>query len=184
VNYDFGCYVTRGSDDKPTQQCLPAGKGKTGAPCAGSSDCAAGYACIGDVNAAQCRPYCCGDPESCPASTFCAERPQRDGALAVPVCVPADNCNLAEQYPCPAAATCTCKGDTACMVVRDKVTSCVAPGNGKEGESCPCAWGYLCNKAIDQCLKLCSTGSSSGECGSQKCTPASYLPTGWGVCAQ
>lgn len=182
--YDLGCYVTRGSDDQPVQQCLPAGTGKTGAPCVGSADCAAGYACIGDANAAQCRPYCCGDPEACPSGTFCAEREQRDGELTVPVCVQADNCNLAEQYPCPAGSTCTCKGDTACMVVRDKTTSCVVPGTGKVGESCPCAWGYICSKAIDQCLKLCSLGSSTGECGTQTCTQAAFLPSGWGICAQ
>lgn len=178
----MGCYVTLGSGDEPTPQCLPAGSGTMGSPCTSSSDCSAGFACVGNQNAAQCRPYCCGDPEACPDGTFCAERAQRDDELLVPVCVKADNCSLAEPYPCPSGASCTCAGDTACMVVRDKTTSCVVPGTGTEGESCPCAWGHLCSKSNDKCGKLCPTSSSSPDCGSKKCTPVPYLPDGWGVC--
>lgn len=180
----FGCYVTSSSSG-PSSQCLPAGKGEAGAPCVASKDCAPGFACVGVENAAQCRPYCCESPEACPAQSFCTERPLRDsdGQLEVPVCAPADNCNLAEQYPCPSGSTCTCPAETACMVVREKTTSCVAPGSGKEGEPCPCAWGYVCSKANNQCLKLCQWTSASPECGSETCVSVPYLPDGWGVCS-
>jgi hypothetical protein len=182
----FGCQVTSGQEGEPVSVCMPAGAGQAGAPCVMAADCAAGFACVGDANAAQCRPYCCASAESCPAETFCAERPLREadgGApLSVPVCVRADNCNLAEPYPCPPGATCVCEGNTACMLVRDKTTSCVPPGTGQENDSCPCAWGHMCSKSVNLCLKLCSTASSKSECGAKKCTPMPYLPTGWGVC--
>lgn len=182
-DFAFGCYVSS-DDGKPVSECLPAGKGVTGSPCVAPSDCAAGFACVGLENAAQCRPYCCEDPESCPGGMFCTERQLAETELHVPVCAPADNCNLAEQYPCPAGSNCTCEGDTACMVVREKTTSCIVPGSGKEGDSCPCAWGHICSKAINECLKLCQTTSSTPDCGTAKCTPVSELPDGWGVCAQ
>ena len=175
-----GCYVKSGANQQPVAQCLPAGSGATGAPCVSSSDCAPGHACVGAVSG-QCRPYCCGDAEHCPDGTFCAERPQRDADLVVPVCVKADNCNLAEPYPCPSGSQCTCEGETACMVVRDKTTSCVVPGSGTEGQSCPCAWGYFCSKTNGKCSKLC-TFSSNPDCGAKTCTPVPYLPDGWGVC--
>jgi hypothetical protein len=184
-SYEFGCYVTS-QNGTPVSECLPAGNGVTGAPCTSSKDCAAGFACIGEKTEGQCRPFCCADPEACPPDTFCDVRPLRDteGTLSVPVCAQADNCNLAEQYPCPSGATCACPADKACMVVRADTTSCVTPGTGKVGDPCPCAWGHVCSMATHECLKLCQTTSSMPDCGSQKCTPVSYLPDGWGVCAQ
>lgn len=180
----YGCHVTN-DDGTPSSQCLPSGAGKDGSPCAASNDCAPGFACVGIENAAQCRPYCCADPDACPPSSFCTERPLRDsnGELEVPVCAPADNCNLAEQYPCPSGSTCTCPAETACMVVREQTTSCIQPGTGTEGDACPCAWGHVCSKANNKCLKLCQWTSSSPECGSQKCVSVAYLPDGWGVCS-
>jgi hypothetical protein len=182
----FGCQVTRGEADEPVSVCMPAGAGLSGSPCTSSADCAAGLGCVGDANAAQCRPYCCQNTEACPAETFCAERPLRESdanlPLMVPVCVRADNCNLSEPYPCPAGATCVCEGNTACMVVRYQTTSCVVPGSGQEGQGCPCAWGHVCSKSVNQCLKLCSTTSAKTECGAKKCTFMPYVPPGWGVC--
>lgn len=182
-SYAFGCYVTS-NNGSPQSECLPAGTGVTGAPCVASKDCAAGFACIGKDTDGQCRPYCCADPEACPPDTFCDPRPLRDteGTLNVPVCAQADKCNLAEPYPCPSGSTCTCPADKACMVVREDTTSCVVPGTGTVGEPCPCAWGHVCSMATHECLKLCQTTSSVPDCGSQKCTPVSYLPDGWGVC--
>jgi hypothetical protein len=82
----LGCQVTS-QDGKPVAQCQPAGKGLLGAPCASSGDCAAGFACVGGPNAAQCRPYCCQSPEACPPDTYCASQPLHESALLVPVCV-------------------------------------------------------------------------------------------------
>ncbi len=54
----FGCFVSA-SGKEPKAECSAAGTGSTGAPCVSSADCAAGFACVGDASAAQCRPYCC-----------------------------------------------------------------------------------------------------------------------------
>lgn len=183
----FGCGVMRGAQGAPETDCVPSGVGSVGAPCVSSADCAAGLACVGDGNTAQCRPYCCGDPASCAGKTYCAERPLKtelagETPLGVPVCVPADECSLNEPYPCPAGKQCTCKEGTACMVVKDGITSCVPPGPGRAGDACPCAAGYVCSKSAETCLKLCSTGASTAECGTGKCQSVAYLPSGFGVC--
>jgi hypothetical protein len=178
----FGCQVNAGAKG-PVAQCAPAGGGRAGDPCFSGGDCAAGFACVGDASTAQCRPYCCTGPEVCARGSYCAERTLRDSTLPVPVCVTADGCDLAQPYPCPTGATCTCGEGKACMVVADKTASCVAPGSGKEDESCPCAWGYFCNKTLNVCKKHCQLSSSVPECGSKKCQSVPYLPSGWGVCA-
>jgi len=145
-------------------------------------------ACVGEGNTAQCRPYCCGESNVCEKGAFCAERPLKEepaGAttLTVPVCVPADDCSLDEQYPCPAGKQCKCKDGTACTVVKDdKTTSCVPPGTGRVGDACPCAAGHVCSKSTSTCLKVCSTNVATADCGSGKGQSVAYLPEGFGVC--
>ena len=102
-------------------------------------------------------------------------------APMIPVCVAAVNCDLAEMYPCK-GKQCACTDGTACLVVRsDGTTTCAVPGSGKAGDTCPCAWGFVCSAATNQCLELCYTRSTA-TCGNGRCQSASELPDGWGVC--
>jgi hypothetical protein len=188
----FGCRLQVTGGER-IAACAPAGAGMTGAPCISSAYCAPGYACTGDPGA--CRHYCCAGNDACDPlvvgeGRYCADRPLRESTtsttepILVPVCVKADNCNLAEPYPCPTGMQCTCRSGTACTVVRDDppTTSCVPPGTGLEGDPCPCAWGNLCSQATGKCLKLCSISTGSTECGSGLCQSSTALPQGWGIC--
>jgi hypothetical protein len=104
------------------------------------------------------------------------------------VCVVADQCDLAQPYPCTAALAdrnlCTCKDPaTACTVVRrDGTTSCKTPGAGRSMDDCPCAWGYICSYGTGKCLKLCSTVSSDDSCAPGKCQASANLPQDFGIC--
>jgi hypothetical protein len=167
--------------------CAKAGSGLSGAPCVSSADCAIGHACTEDAGVAQCRALCCNGSETCETGRYCAERPQREeteetgDGLMVPACVLADDCSLADPYPC-GAGTCKCPTGTACTVVRaDGTTSCVKPGTGKAGDPCPCAWGHICSEPTGKCMKLCVTASP--DCGGGRCQGGNAtLPEGWGVC--
>jgi hypothetical protein len=184
----LACRLSR-SDDQLVRNCEAAGEGDVDAPCVSSADCAPGLGCVGQGQAARCRPFCCGGSEACEAGTYCTERALHEEGedeaepLIVPVCVKADRCMLSEPYPCPSGTECVCGEGTACAVVRsDGTTSCTEPGTGAAGQPCPCAWGHVCSQASRQCLKLCTTGSGNGECGSGRCQAAANLPEGWGVC--
>ncbi len=190
----FGCQVQRSPavSTAVVSQCGVVGLGGSNAPCLTSGDCQAGFGCVGDQGSGLCQRYCCRDADACGPGTYCAERPLRDAlvnaqgsaanALSIPVCVPAENCDLGAPYPCPSGAQCTCKKGTACLVVRaDGTTTCAVPGTGKVGNACPCAWGHVCSAATDQCLKLCYTRDAA-PCGNGKCQSAAELPDGWGVC--
>ena len=190
----YGCYLGR-HGDTAVAECRVAGSGTEHAPCVGSGDCASGFGCVLDGTAGECRRFCCEGNTTCDQSgdgTFCAERPLKDdsapggpGQMA-PVCVPADNCNLAEAYPCAAANPddCTCPvPGTACMVVGNGLTSCVEPpGTGKAGDACPCAWGHVCSQATGTCLKICSLTTSDSGCGNGKCQASKQMPEYFGVC--
>ena len=182
----YGCGVVSTAGG-PVSQCLAAGTGENGSPCVAASDCSPGLACVSEGTTATCRPYCCSYDTTCGADSFCAERnlaePTGGSGASVPVCVPADHCNLAEPSPCPAGKACKCKDGTACAVVKDDgTTSCVKPGEGRAGEACPCAAGYVCSQSIKTCLKLCSTQATTPECGTGKCVAVAGLPEGFGVC--
>jgi hypothetical protein len=172
----------------PQASCVLSGPGGVDAPCLSGSDCQPSLACVGKV-AGRCRPYCC-DHSACGTvqGTHCAEEallgvPEIDGeAPTAPVCVPAAECSLAEDFPCTGSG-CTCPDETACMVVSDEgKTSCVVPGDGATGEACPCRWGHVCSKATNECVKLCQTAAPGDDCGSGRCQAAPVLPPGWGVC--
>lgn len=174
---------------QPQASCAPAGPGGIDSPCLGGSDCQPGLGCVGKV-AGRCRPYCC-DHAACGSfmGTHCSAEPllgvpaSGGEARAAPVCVPAVQCSLAEEYPCRNDNACTCLEGTACMVVSDEgTTSCVAPGDGKVGEACPCSFGHVCSKATNECVKLCQTAAPGDDCGSGRCQATPALPIGWGVC--
>ena len=167
-----------------------AGEGQTGDPCLLPRDCASGLTCVEEDGVAECRPYCCSDPEICPTNTYCDLRPTSTGPattgyerLRVPVCVAAQACRFDDPYPCPPDTTCSCPTGLACAVVRpDGTTACVTPGTGGDGEPCPCAPGHVCSAASETCLKVCRIGGQDGECGMGQCQSSSSLPEEWGVC--
>ncbi len=189
----YGCQVQRGvtSSAAVVSACAPAGSGETGAPCLTSADCSAGLGCVGDKNSGLCEPYCCRGDDTCAAGSYCAERSLRDAitstddsaaAVTIPVCVPAQNCDLSVPYPCPKGTECACAAGTACLVVRaDGTTTCATPGTGQVGAACPCAWGEVCSAATNKCLKLCYTRGSE-NCDDGACQASAELPDGWGVC--
>lgn len=189
---DYACTLERGAKGEVTGSCRVAGEGEAGQPCDSSAACAAGLACVGEANAGQCRPLCCGDPEACDEGTFCTERPlveprSADGSelplLMVPVCSQPDSCLLDEAQGCSKEGqnTCQCQDGLACTLVRDQMTSCVSPGQGQAGDPCPCApttpagLGFVCSPLTNTCLKLCTRNEESG-CGGGYCQYNASLP--------
>jgi hypothetical protein len=171
--------------------CELAGPGLEEAACSSRSDCAAGYACVEESGGSHCRHYCCGGNDSCSTpGTFCEERElaglENDALKArASVCMPATLCRLDEPYPCPSDERCSCPSGKACGVVRnDGTTSCVTPGAGQDGDSCPCAAGYVCSATLGQCLKVCSLSDvdSALFCDTGVCQPSPNLPVDFGIC--
>ncbi len=160
--------------------CVPAGRNKVGEGCKGPSDCEAGLACVGSDSFGTCRPHCCNDAEGCSKGTYCDTRVSvgTAGNLALPVCVPAERCELLRAD--------SCQNGLVCGIVRsDGTTACVSPGKSEEGESCPCAMGYVCSKATQTCLKVCHTTVSTtlDECEGRVCQGGTVgIPEGFGVC--
>ncbi len=186
----YSCQVVRESG-RLARQCVTAGTGGENAPCFSAADCRPKFACVTAGDAGRCLPYCCDQNSTCTSGTYCAEQPLRKSAADtsnaeqphVPVCVPADACSLEEQFPCPAGSDCRCKGDTACMIVRDDgTTTCLKPGTGRQGDACPCAWNHVCSSVTHQCIKICHTDPTKNDCGTQKCQASSELPPNFGVC--
>lgn len=185
----LACQV-RVVEGEQVAECQPAGSGQASDPCVSPADCAPGYTCVGESGTSQCRKYCCSSAAVCPEQTFCAQRSLRDlngvqSAPRVPVCIPPTPCSLDEPFPCDPAAEepCSCQAGTACMVVRDGLTSCATPGTGKAGESCPCAAGHVCSQATSTCLELCRFGNLTDEaCGDGECQSSSSIPSSHGVC--
>lgn len=180
---NVACRVQASNGD-PVRACARAGLGDNGKPCTSAADCAPEFGCVGEGEAGVCRHYCCAGAErSCAAGLHCGERKLFGTEVPIPVCVRADNCNLAEPYPCPPGAGCQCGDGTACMVVRrDGTTTCVAPGPGLTGDECPCGWGHVCSQASGTCLRLCETVSDRDQCDGGVCQAAANLPGDWGVC--
>ena len=186
----YSCQVAR-QGNQLLRQCVPAGSGKLNAPCFSAADCAPSFACVTEGDAGRCLPYCCDPNSVCTSGSYCGERalrkPLSDTSGVepphVPVCVPADNCSLEDQFPCATNNGCRCKGDTACLVVRDDgTTTCATPGSGQQGDACPCAWNHVCSSLTNKCVKICHTDPSKSECGEQKCQASSELPPNFGLC--
>ncbi|MBM4360930.1 MAG: hypothetical protein FJ096_22755 [Deltaproteobacteria bacterium] len=158
--------------------CGLAGTAPDGAPCLTSEDCSTGLGC---VEPGVCRAYCCGDPEACPAQTFCSEvgmSPLGPKSVTIPVCEPARPCTLLDDTTCGTGETCT-------IVRADGTTSCVTSGAGKEGESCPCSAGFVCSFAEDRCMRLCRTNRSEDCPAGFQCSGGSKpYPAGYGVCVE
>jgi hypothetical protein len=158
--------------------CGVAGTATDGAPCLSSQDCAPGHGC---VDPGVCRAYCCGDPEACPAGTHCTGEPLSllgVKSSEIPVCSPTKPCMLLDDATCSDGETCT-------IVRADGTTSCVEPGDGKDGEGCPCAAGYVCSFADDRCLRLCRTDRSEDCPAGYQCSGGSKpYPAGYGVCIE
>ncbi len=180
-----GCRIVADEDGDPLPKCADAGEGEIDAPCQTGADCVPGHACVptegsdNDNYSGVCRPYCCGEVESCPSvpsQSFCAPRPLIGEDLKVPVCVPVAPCELLADGACP--------DGTTCGVVRtDGTTSCVVPGTGTLCEACPCAEGLVCAQHTNLCQKLCHTQGTEGECGAGFCQGGSAeYPAGIGVC--
>ncbi len=171
--------------------CESAGTGTDSAPCLTGADCAPGFACVGEVGAGQCRPFCCEASTSCGGAAYCALRPmlsdlqaQANAVSQVPVCVPADNCSLDEPYPCDDPDSCVCGSGAHCTVVRaDGMTACVVPGVGQQNEPCPCARGYICSPVAQICMKLCKTAVADSCGATGLCQRVAAMPNGYGVCA-
>jgi len=186
--------------------CESAGDAVPGSACTSTTDCTAGSTCVSDLVAPVCRQYCCEGPDSCPSGTYCTIRNtyvrtsnKYEAGANVPVCVPADNCNLGDPYPCPTDQKCFCGTGKACMIVRaGGLTTCLQPVerepnraecSGTAGISV-CDPGYVCSQSTYSCLKLCkltsNKASQSGEAApcptGTSCQASNDVPTGWGVC--
>lgn len=161
--------------------CLPAGNTELGGPCTKSADCKANMGCArGEAGGGVCAPYCCEDIESCAIGTYCAPRVMNDDYLSlspvhIPVCIEATPCTLLDDTSCPVGKTCT-------LVRADGTTSCVTPGLGIVGESCPCAAGHVCAISLNKCLALCEIGKSGCPDGMICQTGAKSLPENVGIC--
>jgi len=173
----------RVEDGAVKRACDLAGSGAAQSPCTSSRDCAPGLGCVGEEHAGRCLPYCCRGQGSCGEASFCTEMPlltevpEGQAVPRVPVCAPAEGCNLDEPYPCPESMSCTCGPGTVCTPVNNGLRSCLPPGTGLRGEDCPCAPGYFCAVASQKCEKLCQ---DDDECGADMC---GYSPSiDWGVC--
>lgn len=174
---------------EPQAACAASGRGDRGDPCFSSRECVAGLGCVNDGVLGRCRPFCCGGENSCNAfaGSFCAERelleePVSVRSLRVPVCIPAENCDL-NQAPCDSPGECECPPESACQVVRpDGTTACAPQGRGTSGLPCPCRYGYVCSRAANTCLALCRTRGDAGGVPCKLCQGSAELPDGWGVC--
>lgn len=139
--------------------CEVAGSGEDGAACRASSDCAAGFDCVGSPG--QCRRYCC--TTACGNDRFCDDQAVAgEESVVVPVCVPFHPCKLLSSKGCPDNETC------AIADPNDGRTSCVHIGTKAAGESCEdgnCAAGLTClgQEGDRKCFKLCEK-STYGSC--------------------
>lgn len=165
-------------------ECGPAGQATDGVVCNTAQDCSPGMGCAATPNSGGvCKSYCCGDPEGCPAKTYCAAQPMAedtssDKKAEIPVCIPAVNCELLSNKGCTDPSL-------VCSIVRaDGTTSCIPPGEGELNEACPCAAGFVCSKLTNQCKKLCKVGFDEMYCGAMGACQAgsSGFPESFGVC--
>lgn len=191
----YGCQIEDASGS-PHSTCEPTGSAIIDGVCNSSADCLPGLGCVLATSAETgeggggpapaigiCRPYCCGDLEACPQSTFCAPKPMFDAAagladpttaLPIPVCMPIQSCQLLGS-DCPAGQTCS-------VVRADGSTSCVAIGKGQLCQPCECAEGFICNFGTGQCIKLCDTATNDCPGDGALCEGGTGLPDNIGIC--
>lgn len=154
-----------------TPACTAAGSGGDGASCTQTSECASGYMCA--LGEGVCRKLCCGgDWSACPdPDQRCLQKlsiKEPNGAT-VPtgamVCVPVNDCDPLAPH--------TCKDpNQACQIIDGTgAVKCLNEGQGEQGESCPCAGGYLC--VANACRRLCKAVEGGGD---------PYCQAGEGIC--
>jgi len=165
---DYGCYIRPG----PMAVCEVAGLGDVGEECRVATDCAPGLGCALGESSGYCRPYCCEGlctgGEACLALQTAELPPARTTA---PFCVPPNLCELGGSG---------CGAGLACMLHADGTTWCEAPGDGKAGDGCPCAEGFVCAGAQPQCRQLCE--ESDSEVCDGVCQVVPTFPDGYGIC--
>ncbi len=176
-------------DQQAAAMCLNAGTGTDGASCTTSTECAAGFECVGKGT---CRHYCCSD-DPCTTMTnetttayFCDVATETAAPyLKVPVCF--------VQAPCMPLAPNQCyaySGET-CTVVEvngsmSLIATCDTVGTGGLGDSCEteqCQAGFACIGATGQraCVQLCNAGHNCS--GSMTCQASQALmPFNVGYC--
>lgn len=189
----WSCQIDR-DEGSTAVGCWVAGTGSDGAACTSTRDCQPGFACVGEARSGQCRSYCCNGASSCSELAalhpdrqyFCDERPLRspnaEGARAidVPVCALAEMCDLSDPFPC---TDCTCDRDKTCTVVNAQgATGCRVPGEGEQGDACPCSPGHYCHPVEQTCKLLCNVERDDGVCGDSLCQATANFPPGWGLC--
>lgn len=165
---ELACRVAKGATDAPV--CSVAGSGGDGAACTTGEDCAAGFECVSSPG--RCRHYCC-DPTTCKSTGtsngpfFCDVQTQAAADVPVPVCEPVQPCKLLGD---------TCGPDATCSIVDPSagVTSCVAIGPQRVGDSCEsahCGALLACLGAPGKrtCEQLCDASKSDSCPTGQSC---------------
>ena len=153
--------------------CSPSGTGQNGAQCLGSSDCAAGFECVGSPGV--CRRYCCTLPGTCDANFFCDVQAETSaGSVEVPICEPVQPCQLM-------GGDATCGSGETCGIVNDDdgTTSCLSAGPADVGEDCDdthCKKDLVCLGDIGskKCFALCDKNHSNCDA-SKSCMGAAPL---------
>jgi hypothetical protein len=191
--HTYSCQLSVGTGGGVERSCAVAGQRGANEACTSSLDCAPGLGCVGAARAGRCLPFCCALEGSCQAGTYCLPRPLLSDSTgnveerSVPVCVPADNCNLSEPANCE-GPNCSCRNGTVCTALgTDRATACLPPGRVAEGMSCAqnaCQPGYQCSQATATCVRMCDLDAPAEDavCGVGVCQASPALPTGWGIC--
>jgi hypothetical protein len=155
--------------------CVPAGNAGDGSWCKSSSECQAGFDCVGSGT---CQHYCCsGNTECGPelpvavADQFCdIQATTQATGVEIPVCMP-----IHPPGGCQLLAANVCAATETCSVVRDDgSTSCVAIGDAKAAQSCDkdhCAASLVCLGTLGArtCYQLCDTSTAQQCSTTQQC---------------
>lgn len=152
--------------------CERAGTLGGGETCTASTECAAGYLCVGDsLDALKCRKMCCGgDWSACDPGESCIRQFQvkfADGHLdhAVDLCYPVGTCDVFDPDSCASEPTRECK-----IVDPTGAVACSPKSAATQGEPCAppsvCAQGFTCVGAgARTCRRLCR----AEQCGEPSC---------------
>jgi hypothetical protein len=111
------------------------------------------------------------EPEACPADTYCRQR-LHESDLQVPVCAGGQL-----QLVClPVSDELHVRvGETPCMVVRDKLTSCTCLAPAQRAKAAP-ARGAMCPSRSTSAPSLRHDIQPARWAELGKCTPVPYLP--------
>ena len=170
-SHGLACHVIP-ADGGAAPVCTAAGQGEDGSECIQSSDCGAGFECVGSPG--QCRRYCCNGASSCAPEgrQFCDIQLRAEQGNKVPVCMPVRSCVLL-------GSGCT-QGQTCAIVSEDGTTSCVGVGAAQAGDSCEeehCAENLTClgQAGMRRCYKLCQKSANMACSSEERCKGAAPL---------